>query len=426
MIIYNLFPRLAGPFHTWEPHMQRASEMGFDWLFINPIQRPGKSGSLYSIVDYFDLNPVFTRASGKKKPRQQAGKVIQKASGLGLRVMADLVINHCAADSPLLKEHPEWFSWKSSDQVAHPFCRENGKKVYWRDLAQFNHRRNGHAKALYRYLLSATTFLADLGCKGFRCDAAYQIPSRLWKRLIRDVKKQYPGIVFVAETLGCQPDKTRETAQAGFDYIFNSSKWWNFHDVWLIQQYALTREFTPSISFPESHDTRRLCEELDGNLEGLKLRYLFAALFSAGVMMPMGFEFGFRRKLHVVETKPSHWESTDIDLMPFIKRVNRIKAQHPVFQEDAPMEILTYHNSNLLLLWKASTSSPEESLIILNKDIHNPQPFHVENLYDFVHAKTRLTDVSPEFPLDYIETPFSYDLRPGQAIVLMTAREPDK
>ena len=64
--------------------------------------------------------------------------------------------------------------------------------------------------------------------------------------------------------------------------MFNSSKWWNFSDWWLIEQYNLVRETTQSISFPESHDTPRLFEELHGNIDGLKQRYLFSALFSAG------------------------------------------------------------------------------------------------------------------------------------------------
>ncbi len=39
MKIYNLFPRLAGRFDDWTPHLERASPMGFDWIFVNPIQR---------------------------------------------------------------------------------------------------------------------------------------------------------------------------------------------------------------------------------------------------------------------------------------------------------------------------------------------------------------------------------------------------
>src|ERR1035441_7282450 len=100
----------------------------------------------------------------------------------------------------------------------------------------------------------------------------------------------------------------------GFDYILNSSKWWNFQSAWLLAQYQLTREVTSSISFPEDHDTDRLFQEMNGNIAGLKQRCLFASFFSSGSLIPIGFEFGFRKRLHVVQTRPEDWETTNVDL----------------------------------------------------------------------------------------------------------------
>ncbi|MDY6838057.1 MAG: alpha-amylase family glycosyl hydrolase [Thermodesulfobacteriota bacterium] len=423
MIIYNLFPLLAGRFSDWEKHLLRASEMGFNWVFVNPIHLPGRSGSVYAIRDYFSFNPVLVDKGSKRTPEEQVKEMAAKAEELGIKLMVDLVINHSSIDSELITLHPEWYAWDGKGKVVHPFCKENGKKVVWKDLAKFDHRAMGDKQGLVEFYLNVIRFLTGLGFKGFRCDAAYQVPKSMWERLIGETKEADPDILFFAETLGCQPDQTRETAKAGFDYIFNSSKWWDFNSHWLMKQYALTRDVAPSIGFPESHDTVRLCEEVNGNLEGLKQRYFFSALFSAGVMMPMGFEFGFRKKLHVVNTRPSDWEITDIDLTSFLKRVNQIKAEHPVFQEEAPTEMLNHGNPNVLLMWKASTTTQEESLIILNKDAHNRQHFWVEDLHGLVQAGAPLVDLSPEDSMDYIPTPFSYELRPGQGIILMTARD---
>ena len=304
MIIYNLFPLLAGKFSDWEKHLSRAADMGFTWVFVNPIQLPGSSGSIYSIKDYFSFNPLLIDQASGKPPEEQVREAVKNAEKLGLRMMVDLVINHCAADSDLIKSHPGWFVREANGRIAHPFADENGKKVVWKDLAQFDHRNTKDKEGLFRFFLDAVKFLAKLGFKGFRCDAAYQIPKSLWERLIREAKKSYPDLLFFAETLGTTPDLTRRTASAGFDYIFNSSKWWDFEGKWLMQQYNLTREIAPSISFPESHDTVRLCEEVNGNIDAIKQKYLFTALFSSGVMMPIGFEFGFRKRLHVVKTRP--------------------------------------------------------------------------------------------------------------------------
>ena len=41
MIIYNLFPRLAGALSQWGTHISRAADLGFDWIYVNPLQQPG-------------------------------------------------------------------------------------------------------------------------------------------------------------------------------------------------------------------------------------------------------------------------------------------------------------------------------------------------------------------------------------------------
>ena len=422
MIIYNLFPLLAGKFSGWLKHMARAADMGFNWIFVNPIQRLGASGSLYSISDYFDFNELLIDPASSLSPAEQVKDAINASQKLGLKVFIDLVINHCAVDSELVSSHPEWFQWENDGRIAHPFAFENNKKVVWKDLARFDHRNSRDKEGLYQFFFRVVNFLVELGFRGFRCDAAYQVPGNLWKRLIRETKNKYPDVLFFAETLGCPPDQTRITAEAGFDYIFNSSKWWDFHSYWLLEQYALTRKVAPSISFPESHDTVRLCEELGGNIEGLKQRYMFAALFSAGVMIPIGFEFGFRRKLDVVRTRPEDFEETEIDLTPFITGINEIKSHNAVFQEEALTAIVHHDNPNILIMRKASDDGSQEAILILNKDIWNRQYFHVENLQSFVRTGAVLIDVSPESPLDHLPAPFSYELRPGQGIVLVASK----
>ena len=302
MIIYNLFPLLAGPFPQWQKHFARAAAMGFDWVFINPIQRLGASRSLYSVLDNFSFNPALLYPASTASPEQQVRQLLADAQAAGLKAMIDLVLNHCAIDSPLTREHPEWFVRERDGRVANASCLHERKKVVWKDLAQFDHRRTRDPEGLYRHCLRIVEFLLSLGFTAFRCDAAYQVSRHFWQRLIPDVKSRHPQACFVAETLGCTADRTKETARAGFGYVFNSSKYWNFQDWWLIEQYNLVRESAASISFPESHDTPRLCAEMNGNVNALKQRYLFAALFSAGVMMPIGFEYGFRKPLHVIRT----------------------------------------------------------------------------------------------------------------------------
>jgi len=417
MRIYNLFPLLAGPFEHWKPHLTDAAEMGFNWIFVNPIQKLGNSGSLYSIKDYFAINPAL--CVGPQPAEAQVLAMAKEAGELGLKLMIDLVINHCAYDSDLLKQHPEWFV-KENGRIANPFCTHDGQKVVWQDLAQFDHYHSSDSEGLFRYCRKIVDYLLGLGFRGFRCDAAYQIPSGFWRRLIEDVKREHPDAVFVAETLGCSPEQTRQTAEAGFAAVFNSSKWWDFESPWLMEQYHLTRATAPSISFAESHDTPRLFAEQHGNLDAMKQRYLFSALFSAGVMMPMGFEYGFRKQLHVVDTKPTDWEETDVDLSAFIREVNLIKSHYRVFQEESITEMLACSNPAVLVIWKASTVDSSQALIFLNKDVWNRQHFRIDNLQHYVQNLPTLVDVSPQWPMDFLPVPFDYELLPGMARVLVT------
>jgi starch synthase (maltosyl-transferring) len=423
MLIYNLFPLLAGPFPRWKEHFPRIRDMGFNWIFVNPIQEPGMSGSIYAIRDYFNINPALCDSSQDTSMEEQVQDMVEAAEKQGLRLMIDLVINHCSIDSPLLKEHPGWFERDDKGKVVHPCADQDGKKVFWEDLARFDYRKGKDAEGLIRYFSNLLRHCINLGFRGFRCDAAYQLPAGVWKRLIREIRESDPDVLFLAETLGCAPKETKKTAKAGFDYIFNSSKWWDYKSRWLMNQYDLTRDLSPSIGFPESHDTARLWEELKGNSNGVKQRYLFTALFSAGVMIPMGFEFGFRKKPDVAKTTPADWENTGIDLTPFIRKVNRIKEAYGVFQEEAMIQVHAEGNPEVLVMWKGSSRTDQEALVLLNKDINHPQSFRTPNIYDFFESKASLMDVSPENPLREIPEPFLYDLGPGEGRVLVTREE---
>src|SRR5258708_36441685 len=85
MIIYNLFPLLAGPLSQWGRHFSRAAEMRFEWIFLNPIQKTGASRSLYSVADYFAINPDLLDPSAVHSADDQVRVMIAEAPKSGLR-----------------------------------------------------------------------------------------------------------------------------------------------------------------------------------------------------------------------------------------------------------------------------------------------------------------------------------------------------
>ncbi|MDX1763600.1 MAG: alpha-amylase family protein, partial [bacterium] len=283
--------------------------------------------------------------------------------------------------------------------VVNPSVWEGDRCVtVWGDLAEIDNAHSSDRDNLWRYWEDLTLFYREIGFQGFRCDAAYQVTDALWRELIGRVKSRYPDTLFFAETLGCVIEDVVKLAQAGFDYTFNSSKYWDFEEPWCLSQYRENAPWAPSVSFAESHDTERLFKELGQDLEAVRQRYLFSALFSTGVMMPMGFEFGFTRKLHVVETRAAHWEEARIDLTAFIAEVNRLKQGHAVFNEDGPIEAVDGGNPRVLCLMKRTFDERGKALLLFNKDRHRSQSVHMESLQELFRESAPMVDRTPGMP----------------------------
>jgi starch synthase (maltosyl-transferring) len=368
--IYNLFPTLLGPIEHWHEHLPAIADMGFNWIFVNPFHLPGASGSLYAIKDYDQVNPVLA-GQGDHSPDDQLAAFTAAAAEQGLRVMVDLVINHTARDSVLVTEHPDWYVRGKQGEVRSPSATDlddPSKVTVWKDLAELDYTERPARAEMLDYWHRLLRHYAGLGFRGCRCDAAYKLPGEVWQQLTATARSTDAGTRFFAETLGAPIDAIMQLRPAGFDYFFNSAKWWNFRDGWLLEQYEQFRHLAPSIAFPESHDTKRLAAESGGGERESRFRYLFAAVFSSGVMMPIGYELGFRRPLHVVKTRPEQWEKTRFDLRAFIGRVNAMKAATPVLNEEGPQQRFTEPKARLVGLLRRSDQHAQRSAVLINPD----------------------------------------------------------
>jgi starch synthase (maltosyl-transferring) len=391
--IYNLFPLLAGPFPRWKEHLERARRMEFDWIFINPFHKSGYSGSLYSIADYYQFDPRLVDA-GAGTPEKQFRQMIDYLRSLDLDLIMDFVINHTAFDSPLLEQHPLWYKRGHDGKPIHPTAREDERVITWGDLFEIDNSQD--RDGLWSYWIELAEHYASVGIRGFRCDAAYKVPSELWRMLIERVKKAQPDALFFAESLGCPFSETMRLARCGFDFIFNSSKWWDFVAPWCLEQYHKTATLVPSVSFAESHDTTRLAADLQDDREAVKMRYGFAATFSTAVMMPMGFEYGFKRRLNVVNTRPDDWEQPAWDITDYIERVNRCKKSRRVFNSEGAIETIAVDNPQIFAFVKWSPDRRERALVVINKDRFTPQSFRLESLAQLVTGSTQVEDLSPD------------------------------
>ncbi|MDP3181419.1 MAG: alpha-amylase family glycosyl hydrolase [Desulfobaccales bacterium] len=415
-LIYNLFPPLVGPIPRWEEHLDRIAAMGFTWIYLNPIHTPGLSGSLYAVKDYFGLNPLFQPESGQD-PEEALAHFLKKAARRGLKVMLDLVINHTAIDSPLVTEHPEWYSKDEDGTIKHPGAidpADASQVTVWGDLAELAYWPPSDPEGLLHFWDTVVAKYLRLGFMGFRADAAYKIPGDFWARLIDEARNLEPQVKFFAETLGCRLTECAQLSSSGFDFLYNSSKWWDFQEDWCLEQYNSFRHLAPSISFPETHDTERVGAESHGAPEVAKQRYLFAAYFSTGLMIPVGFELGFKKKLHVVNTRPQDWESPTYDLTSFITQVNRMKLKCPVLLEEGPQERLSPKGKPVVVLRKFRKNRKGRVLAVINTG-RKPQKARLPDMLDLLgKPRGRWRDLTPQASPLKLQPVMEFTLTPAE------------
>lgn len=416
LVIYNIFPRLFTGVDAWACAAERAAGMGFNSIFLNPISRPGSSRSLYSVADFFAYNDDFFPHPAQSE--QDLRHFLARCRELGLDVFMDLVANHTAFDSPLTQAHRDWYLLDDRGEIVHPGCWENDHQVTWGDLAQLNHTGTPDRAGLWGYFRKVVQHALALGFTGFRCDAAYQVDADFWGGIISSAKATYPQALFLAETLGCSLDDTRRMTTCGFDYIFNSSKWWDLRASWCLDAHEVTRHLAPSIAFSETHDTTRLMEEVGGNEAAFLQRLDLSCYFSAGFMALCGQEFGFTRKPDVVHTTPADWETTGYDYTAHLTRTLATKASlAPLREESAinPLHLPHPAICGLLKEWEG-----ERVLLLVNTDLQNAQPMPSLDLPGLLDT-TRVAEYSPRLDEPDTITPGLEPLQPGEVKVFAAA-----
>jgi starch synthase (maltosyl-transferring) len=370
-LIYNLFPRYYRTIHEWCGAVSHITEMAFTAVFVNSFNETGCSGSLYAVKNYFRLNPLFMESGADGADFASLSQFIAACTTSGLQPVMDLIINHTAIDSPLVTEHGAWYKRDQSGRVASPFAIDPGNPgavTVWGDLASIDNEGSSDRDALWRYWDRVVSFYQKLGFTGFRCDAAYQVSASLWRWLIDRAKKRNDAATFYAETLGCRLDQIEALNGCGFDYLFNSVKWWHYDQSWVFDQHVANKHIAPSIAFAESHDTERLASVWPGTEAVQKSRYAFAALFSKALLMPAGFEYGAVTRIDVVHGTPRDIDPPQWDLTKWIAAMNRFKLSVPVLSEEGSWRPLNDYSCPYLFLEKASDVGNKPVYLCVNKN----------------------------------------------------------
>lgn len=232
----------------------------------HPAIVKGKAGSPYAITDYYDVDPDL--AVDVDNRMDEFEQLLSRTHKSGMKVIIDFVPNHVAREYHSIKKPEGVKDLGENDDVLKGFdpqnnfyycpgCNfspyfdlykgedtpymENPAKATgndhfgpcpgvneWYETVKLNYGvdyyagRIGHFNPIpdtWNKMLDIMLFWASKGIDGFRCDMAEMVPSEFWGWATKQVKEQYPGIIFIGEVYN--PAEYRNYISNGFDYLYD-------------------------------------------------------------------------------------------------------------------------------------------------------------------------------------------------------------
>jgi len=216
----------VGDFAGLTDRLDYIQDLGVDCLWFLPFYPSPLRDDGYDIADYREVSPLY----GKMRDFEV---FITEAHRRGLRVIADLVVNHTsdrhpwfqAARSDPASPFRNYYVWSDTDR------RYQDARIIFVDTEKSNWTWDAEAKAYYWHrffshqpdlnyenpavqtaMLEAMRFWLDKGLDGFRCDAVPYLFERegtscenlpethgFLKRLRASLDAQYKGRILLAE-----------------------------------------------------------------------------------------------------------------------------------------------------------------------------------------------------------------------------------
>ena len=202
------------------------SWLGIDCIWLLPFyQSPLRDGG-YDISDFFTILPEYGNLA-------DAVELVQEAHRRGIRIVADLVMNHTSDQHPWFQESrqdrtnpkADWYVWSDEDQ-GYPEVRiifvdteksnwawdAQRQQYYWHRFFSHQPDLNYDNPDVASQMLDVVRFWLDIGLDGFRLDAVPYLFERdgtncenlhetheYLKRLRKEIDATHPGAVLLAE-----------------------------------------------------------------------------------------------------------------------------------------------------------------------------------------------------------------------------------
>ena len=382
---YELFPRSWGGFAGIRKLLPRFAELGFDVLYLPPIHPIGKTnrkgrnnaekaargdvGSPWAIGSKEGGHDAIDPSLGTEK---ELRTLVAGAKELGIEIALDFAIQ-CSPDHPWLKEHPEWFFRRPDGTLK---FAENPPKRY-QDIYNVDFASEDW-QGLWQALLDVVLHWVGLGVTVFRVDNPHTKPVPFWEWLIREVREEHPGVIFLSEAF-TRPAPMTTLAKAGFAQSYTYFTWKNtrWELLEFLGQLLEWRDFYRPNCFANTPDI--LHEYLQaGGRPAFEARLVLAATLSPAYGIYSGFE-----SCENVPVRPGSEEylnsekyelkkrTLDGPLLPLAAKLNAVRRENPALQWLDPLTILETENEQLFAFIKRRDENTV--VTVVNLDPRRPQ-----------------------------------------------------
>jgi starch synthase (maltosyl-transferring) len=391
---YELFPRSAaseeerhGTFADVEAQLPRVARMGFDVLYLPPIHpigttfRKGKNNSVQAEAEDAGSPWAIGGADGgHKSVHRELGtiddfeRLVGKAKEKNIDIAMDIAFQ-ASPDHPYVREHPQWFLMRPDGTVQYA---ENPPKKY-QDIYPFHFESDAWTE-LWDELRDVFAFWISKGVRVFRVDNPHTKPLPFWEWCIRDLKREWPDLIFLAEAF-TRPKLMYRLAKAGFTQSYTYFAWRDtkaelteyFEE---ITKPPVSDFFRPN-AWPNTPDI--LTEFLQfGGRPAFTMRLILAATLSASYgiygppferMLHLARESGSEEYLDSEKYEVQHWPPSDDDLSELIARVNRIRRENPALQQNTTLKF--HRTTNEQVICYSKSAGDNVVITVVNLDPHN-------------------------------------------------------
>ncbi|MET7657937.1 alpha-1,4-glucan--maltose-1-phosphate maltosyltransferase [Streptomyces sp. NPDC005373] len=388
-------PPVSGTFHTAAKRLPAIAAMGFDVLYLPPVH---PIGTTYRKGPDNSLSPgphdvgvpwaIGSPEGGHDAIHPDLGTLddfdafVRRAADLGLEIALDFALQ-CSPDHPWVEKHPEWFHHRPDGTIAYA---ENPPKKY-QDIypIAFDQDMPGLVAETTRVL----RFWMDHGVRIFRVDNPHTKPVVFWERVIREINRTDPDVIFLAEAF-TRPAMMRTLAQAGFQQSYTYFTWRNSKQELLEYATELAKDTAAYMRpnfFVNTPDILHAYLQ-NGGRPAFEVRAVLAATLSPTWGVYSGYELcenaplrpGSEEYLHSekYELRPRDWESAELEgrsIAPLITRLNDIRRRSPALRR---LRDVHFHHTDQdsVIAYSKSVAGAHGSntvLVVANLDPHHTQ-----------------------------------------------------